>query len=106
MKAFRLIFLLASLLTVQAGFAEEALQSSRSVGKLKADQLVDLTRELKKQAAVIRAKPTQAENYDASAEANAQPGVANRHDQLFEIYAADVDLIAVGPGHHDRGQRS
>ncbi len=85
--------MLSGLLTMQISLADESL-SSRSAGKLKSDTSIDLTHELKQLPAVVRAKPTAAENYDALPAAGSQAGIANRHDQLFEIYEADVELVA------------
>lgn len=75
-----------------AAAADETLQSSRSAGKLKQDQSIDLSAELKQREPIARPAPTESENYAESEAAQRLAGVANRHDQLFEIYDADVYL--------------
>jgi hypothetical protein len=75
-------------------FALEGQQSSRSAGKLKQDQSIDLSAERKQRDLVIKPEPDVSENYAESAAAQRLAGIANRHDQLFEIYDADVQLIA------------
>jgi len=82
--------------------AAETQQSSRSAGKLKLDQSVDLKQALAQLEPVIRAKSAVSENYAASDGEQRLAGIANRHDQLFEIYDADVNLISDfdGDGYH------
>ncbi len=75
-----------------SAFAAESLQSSRSFGKLKQDASIDLSAELKKREPIVRPAPTESENYAQSEAAQRLAGIANRHDQLFEIYDADVLL--------------
>lgn len=98
------IFLLATtlLMSSTAVQAEADLQSSRSAGKLKADQSQDLSQVIKQVEPIVRARPTEAENFAASSANQQLAGVANRHDQLFEIYTADVELLADldGDGFH------
>ncbi len=84
------ITLLGSSTTLLA--AEDTL-SSRSAGKLQADAGIDLGAARKSAEVTIRARPAQAENYAQSPDATRQAGIANRHDQLFEIYSADAQLI-------------
>ena len=93
--------LTAALWSTQAAAADDTL-SSRSAGKLKADSSVDLKQLLKQAEPVARAKSGSDESYAASPEAARQAGIANRHDQLFEIYDADVSLLADldGDGFH------
>ncbi len=76
--------------------------SSRSAGKLALEQGIDLSERVKQAEPVVRAESEAAENYDASSAARRFAGVANRHDQLFEIYDADVRLVADmdGDGYH------
>lgn len=74
--------------------ADDSRLSSRSAGKLHHDQSIDLTSRLAGQAPIVREKSVADENYDSSAIAQRFAGVANRHDQLFEIYQADVQLLA------------
>ena len=98
------IILLATLLlaTIFEACAEDAVLSSRSVGKRLQDESVDLSRELERSEALTRAKPTVAEDYASHPSAQRFDGVANRYDQVFEIYSADVQLLADldGDGFH------
>jgi len=103
MKITAITLLVFSLLTLGApASAEEVLQSSRSAGKLKQDQGTDLRALLQQREVVIKAKPVQPENYAASGDDQYLAGIANRHDQLFEIYDADVGLVSDldGDGYH------
>ena len=83
-------------------FADEEVQSSRSAGKLKLDQDTVLSQLLQLSEPVSKARPDQSENYTASAEGQKYEGVANRHDQLFEIYDANIQTISDfdGDGYH------
>ena len=93
MKTIGIILLSAVLLAAESSaFATELQQSSRSAGKLKQDQSIDLSVELKQHELVTRPVPTTSENYAESSAAQRLAGIANRHDQLFEIYDADVQL--------------
>jgi hypothetical protein len=96
--------LLAALLLVANTFAnaDDELQTSRSAGKLRIDQATDLSAVLKQSEVVSRPAAVEAENYAARAPLERFDGVANRYDQLFEIYEADVQLIADldGDGFH------
>ena len=78
------------------------VQSSRSAGKLKLDQDIDLSQLLQQSEPLSSAKTAESENYAASAAAQKFAGVANRYDQLFEIYDADVHTISDidGDGYH------
>ena len=89
MNISRFLFVLVGLLTMQVSIADETL-SSRSAGKIKSDTSIDLTHELKQLQAVVREKSAVAENYDSLPAVEGRAGIANRHDQLFEIYEADV----------------
>ncbi len=103
MKAPVILFFCATLFAAAVpAQAETPMQSSRSVGKLQADQSIDLSARLKQAQPVARPQPSQSENYAAQDGAQALAGIANRHDQLFEIYAADVRLLADldGDGFH------
>jgi hypothetical protein len=73
-------------------YASEIQQASRSVGKLMLDDSVDLSQLMQQSEVQYRALPRQAEDYASSADADNLAGIANRHDQLFEIYDADVYL--------------
>jgi len=103
MKTLGIILLALALLGFDLpAVAAEPQQSSRSAGKLKLDQDTDLSQVLQQLEPVIKARPTQPENYGASGAEQDFAGIANRHDQLFEIYDADVDLISDldGDGYH------
>ncbi len=103
MKTIAILVLSVLLLGAESSaFAAEDQQSSRSLGKLKQDRNIDLSAELKKRELVVRAAPTESENYAHSETAQRLAGVANRHDQLFEIYDADVLLSGDfdGDGYH------
>jgi hypothetical protein len=96
---------LLSVLMLGAGsiaHASDELQTSRSAGKLRMDQVTDLTAVLKQHEAVSRAASTEPENYAARMAVQPYDGAANRYDQLFEIYEADVQLLADldGDGFH------
>jgi len=98
-----LAFLLMLLPGLDApAFAAEEAQSSRSAGKLKLDQDTELSQLLQQSEPVSKARPLESENYTASVEVQQYEGVANRHDQLFEIYDADVQTISDfdGDGFH------
>jgi hypothetical protein len=95
MKQLAMVLLfLPSLLVAAPVPAEEALQSSRSAGKLAADRDTDLTAELQAITPIVRSRPSEPEDYASSPEAQRFAGIANRYDQLFEIYSADARLIA------------
>jgi len=88
-------------LGVDASAAGSVL-SSRSAGKPLQDESVDLSRELGRSEALTRSNPTVAEDYASHQPAQRFAGVANRYDQVFEIYSADVQLLADldGDGFH------
>ena len=101
---FTLIPLL-SVVLLGASFVADAAdpaQTSRSAGKLRHDSTTDLTLLLKQREPVSRAALDQPENYAARTLLQQDAGVANRYDQLFEIFAADVQLISDldGDGFH------
>ena len=91
--------LLGAAVTAQAG---ETLLTSRSAGKLQQDQTTDLSQDLRQRAAVSRAVADKPENYAAGPSLQLYDGVANRYDQVFEIFAGDVQLISDldGDGFH------
>jgi len=98
-----LVFILMLLPGLDAPvFADVEVQSSRSAGKLKLDQDTELSQLLQLSEPVSKARPFQSENYTALAERQQYAGVANRHDQLFEIYDADVQTFSDfdGDGYH------
>ncbi len=84
--------------------AAEVQQVSRSAGKPMLDESVDLSLLLQQSELRYRAPPQQAEDYASSTDADNLSGIANRYDQLFEIYEADVFLHADldGDGYHHR----
>ena len=85
------MLLLATLFEARAA---DSMQSSRSAGKLQHDGSIELASELEQREALIREIPQVSEDY-ASRQLDAQyAGVANRYDQSFEIYSADVQLLA------------
>ena len=96
--------LLPALLLVGAGStpAADVTQSSRSAGKLQQDGSVELSQVLQQSEVVTRVYTGAAENYAARGELVSQEGIANRHDQLFAIYEADVALLSDldGDGFH------
>ena len=103
MKTLGVILLAIAMLglNLNAG-AAETQPSSRSAGKLKLDQSVDLRQLLRQQEPLVNARSAVSENYAASDDELRLAGIANRHDQLFEIYDADVNLISDfdGDGYH------
>lgn len=91
MLATGLIFACSSVL-----FAQEDMLVSRSAGKMVQDNSIDLSLKLKSQHLYSKPAPD-LNNIDARAEHNTgdqQTGLANRHDQYFEIYSADVELLS------------
>jgi len=103
MKTLGIILLSLALMGFDLpAFAAEPQQASRSAGKLRLDQEIDLSQVLQQREPVIKARPTEPENYVASGAGQGLAGIANRHDQLFEIYDAGVDLISDidGDGYH------
>ena len=108
MKSIALIWFMLLILGLALAFethASEAvdnLQSSRSAGKFKRDQNTDLEQLLRQSTPVSRPVPQQPENFAASQAAQELDGVANRHDQVFEIFEADLDLLSDidGDGYH------
>jgi hypothetical protein len=82
--------------------AADPAQSSRSAGKLRHDTTTDLSQLLKQREPVSRVTVDQPENYAARASLQHDAGVANRYDQLFDIFEADVQLISDldGDGFH------
>ena len=96
------LILLPALLVVAPARAQEELQSSRSAGKLRADESIDLGVKLESLEPTIRSRAVEAEDWASSPALQQFDGVANRHDQLFTIYSADASLLADldGDGFH------
>lgn len=101
MRAFPILLLIGLSGITQTAAAEDML-SSRSAGKLQADTSLDLRQVLEESEPVTRAKPGRDESYAVSPDAARQAGIANRYDQLFEIYDADAVLLSDldGDGFH------
>jgi hypothetical protein len=103
MKSLALVLvLLPAVLLETPARAEEALQSVRSAGKLVHDRSIDLGAELEAREPLLRAAALEAEDYASSPRRQRDDGVANRHDQLFEIFSADARLLSDidGDGFH------
>ena len=90
------IALLSVVLLVMSSIVDAAdnTQTSRSAGKMRQDSTTDLSQLRKQSEPLSRALVDEPENYAARAPQQRNAGVANRHDQLFEIYDADVQLIS------------
>ena len=103
MKAIAFLLLPAVLLLgTGPASAEDSQQSSRSAGKLRQDQSIDLSQALQQAEPITRSKSLDAENYAMRQGGEQLDGVANRYDQLFEIYEADLQLLSDldGDGFH------
>jgi hypothetical protein len=77
-------------------FAQDEMLVSRSAGKLVHDDSIQLSQTLKTQSLYTRPAPDLSK-INAQPEENAgdwQTGIANRNDQYFEIYSADVQLLS------------
>jgi hypothetical protein len=80
MKTIAIVMLSVALLAVETPvFAAEVQQASRSAGKLKQDQGIDLAAELEQRELVVKDRPEAPENYAESPTAQRLEGVANRH---------------------------
>jgi hypothetical protein len=91
MLATGLLFACSSVL-----FAQGEVLVSRSAGKLVQDDSIELSQKLKLQSLYTRPVPDLTK-IDAQPEENTgdqQTGIANRHDQYFEVYSADVQLLS------------
>lgn len=77
-------------------YAQSDTQLSRSVGKLVEDNSIDLVREVKLREPVESSAPAQSTTGEALAGqgSQGQATIANRHDQYFSIYEADVSLLS------------
>lgn len=82
--------------------AEEPVLSSRSLGKYRADTTDEFASALAQQEAVTRTTPPASEDYASRARSQLLEGVANRYDQLFAIFEADVHTVSDldGDGYH------
>jgi hypothetical protein len=105
MKSWILLIIIGLLpgasLSVQA---QEGMLVSRSIGKLVQDESIELTTAVRKQALVITEPPGQDQTRDTTSTQirERQPGIANRYDQNFSIYDANVSLLSDldGDGYH------
>lgn len=108
MKPIALVWLLLLTLGVMLVFEAGAsdtdggMQTSRSAGKLKQDQGTDLKQVLKQRAPLSKPTPLQPENYAASPAAHRYAGAANRYDQVFDVFEADLRMLSDidGDGYH------
>ena len=82
MKSIRYLFLTALMwVLLSSASAADNLQSSRSAGKLRQDQSVDISRQLRLSEPLARHRTGQAENYAARSKGQVETYVANRHDR-------------------------
>ena len=84
--------------SAQAAISSEAEQTSRSIGKQLSDDSIDLRQAVKSQT-VVSGEPMET---TAIKSRDQQIAIANRHDQYFSIYDADVELLSDidGDGFH------
>jgi len=84
--------------------AQEDMQVSRSIGKLVQDDSIELTTEVRKQDLVITEPPDQDQARDTTSTRilEERTGIANRHDQYFSVFDANVSLLSDldGDGYH------
>ncbi len=77
-------------------FAQGELLVSRSSGKLVQDDSIELSQKIMSQSVYSR-PASDLTKVDAQPEQNTgdqQAGIANRHDQYFEVYSADVQMLS------------
>jgi hypothetical protein len=91
-----LIAFLSVLLLVMSSVVEAAdnAQTSRSAGKMRQDSATDLSQLRKLSEPLSRALVDESGNYAARTSLQRNAGVANRHDQLFDIVDTNVQLIS------------
>jgi hypothetical protein len=77
-------------------FAQGGMLVSRSAGKLLHDDSIELYQTVKSQSLYTKPAPDLARIHARPEEntGNRQTGIANRHDQYFEIYSADVQTLS------------
>ena len=77
-------------------YAQSETQLSRSAGKLVEDSSIDLATEVKLREPVESPAPEQDPIGDSltGQDSQGQATIANRHDQYFSIYQADVSLLS------------
>jgi hypothetical protein len=85
-------------------YAQEEMLVSRSAGKMLQDDSIDLTLAASQGPPVFSPTPDASQTRDVNSPEGLrqQTGIANRYDQYFSIYDADVQLIADldGDGYH------
>jgi hypothetical protein len=85
-------------------YAQEEMLVSRSAGKPLQDDSIDLTLVARQGPLVFSPTPDASQTRDVNSPQGLrqQTGIANRHDQYFSIYDADVQLLADldGDGYH------
>ena len=85
-------------------YAQEELMVSRSAGKLAGDDSIELPTEVKNRDLVITQAPDANLSRDTTStqSSDGQTTIANRDDQYFSIYDANVDLLfdLDGDGYH------
>ncbi|MCZ6724176.1 MAG: hypothetical protein O6938_09630, partial [Gammaproteobacteria bacterium] len=83
-------------LSTALAYAQEEMLVSRSAGKLLQDDSIDLTLATRQRPLVYSPAPdpSQTRDVNSSQGLRQQTGIANRHDQYFSIYDADVQPIA------------
>jgi hypothetical protein len=77
-------------------FAQDEMLVSRSAGKLVHDDSIELSQKLKTQSLYTKPAPdlTKIDTQPEENTGDRQTGIANRHDQYFEIYSADIRLLS------------
>lgn len=97
MKIFNQILAAGLLIACSSSLlAQDEMLVSRSAGKMLLDDSIVLSQKLKLQSLYSKPKPD-LNRIDAQPEENTaanQSGIANRHDQVFEVYSADVQLLS------------
>ena len=87
-----------------SAYAQEDMLVSRSAGKLVQDDSIELTTEVRKQELVINQVPDRNQTRDTTStqSSDGQVAIANRVDQYFSIYDANVSLLSDldGDGYH------
>lgn len=85
-------------------YAQEDMLVSRSVGKLVGDESIELSTEVNNQEMVINRAPDadQTRETTLTQSSDGETTFANRYDQYFLIYDANVDLLSDldGDGYH------
>ena len=86
------------------GYAQDELQVSRSAGKLAGDDSIELMSVVRDQQPVLSPAPdsSQTRGLNSPQGLANRTGVANRYDQQFSVYDADVYLMSDldGDGYH------